>query len=90
MERTRGGRLRSAEPLGLGEAEPVPGVVSEERFDPVRPFGWFLEERDALRRQLLERLLAVGRLEYAAAERAFATSARTVSASSGLNIGGAG
>jgi hypothetical protein len=34
------------EPLGLGQAEPVPGVVPEERFDAVRPFGRLLGAAD--------------------------------------------
>src|SRR5579862_1644009 len=59
-----------AQPLRLGQAEPVAGVVPEQRLDPVRPLGRFLQEGDAPRRELLEGLPAVGGLEHAAAERA--------------------
>jgi hypothetical protein len=41
----------------------VAGVVPKQCLDPVRSIGRFLEERHALRRQVLERFPAVVGLE---------------------------
>jgi hypothetical protein len=67
-------------PVLLREAEPVSGVVAQDRLDPVRPLGWRLGELDAAPGEHL----VVARQSVVAmtpGERApFATSARTCSA----------
>src|SRR5262249_10403783 len=54
-------------PSALGQAEPVAGVVFEQRLDAVRPLTRLLLELDPTRLELLVGLLAVGRLEDAGA-----------------------
>ena len=61
---------RARESAALGHAEPVAGVVLQQRLDAVGPLGRRLHELDPARRQLLVGLLAVGRLEHAGAQLA--------------------
>jgi hypothetical protein len=60
-------------PFGsLRHAEPVAGIVFEQRFDAVEALDGRLRELDAFGLQLLVGLLAVGGFEYTAAQHAFA------------------